>query len=133
MGLEAAPEPNEHLLTSKNIAVYSWDLAEKYGKFLGLNSRQTLGDDELAHYEGIVVKIFLEASNPNHIQLMQKEHDEEVAMKLRAGWSWGPVLDEEARKHPDLLPFNQLPDPVQAKAIFFRSTVLSFRRFWAGY
>lgn len=41
-------------------------------------------------------------------------HDEWCNSLRRAGWRYGPVLDLPGLQHPDLVPFDQLPDQRQA-------------------
>jgi hypothetical protein len=50
-----------------------------------------------------------------------------MAEKLAAGWEYGPVKDAEAKRHPCLVPFNQLPREQQAKDYIFRAVVHALR------
>jgi hypothetical protein len=34
--------------------------------------------------------------------------------KLADGWTYGPALDDDARRHPDLVPYDQLPEDKKA-------------------
>lgn len=43
--------------------------------------------------------------------------------KLAAGWTHGPVKDPEARTHPCLLPWDQLPEHQRLKDVLFVATV----------
>lgn len=42
-------------------------------------------------------------------------HDFWVADHTARGWSWGPVKDRENKKHPSLVPFEDLPETEKAK------------------
>ena len=44
-----------------------------------------------------------------------KNHENWMTYKLANGWRFGPVKDELAKTHPDLLPFDQLPLVEQRK------------------
>ncbi len=50
-------------------------------------------------------------------------HVEWMAEKVRAGWVYGHVKDVEAKIHPCLLPFDQLPEVDQKKDALFRAIV----------
>lgn len=43
-------------------------------------------------------------------RLAANAHDVWARRKLADGWTWGPIVDAAARKHPDLVPYDQLPD-----------------------
>lgn len=47
----------------------------------------------------------------------EQNHKNWMKMKLEQGWVYGPVKDFEAKTHPDLVPFNQLPDIEKRKDI----------------
>jgi hypothetical protein len=50
-------------------------------------------------------------------------HESWMAHKLEAGWQYGPTKDPEAKTHPCLVPFAQLPPEQQAKDFIFRAVV----------
>jgi hypothetical protein len=43
-------------------------------------------------------------------QLAENAHDHWARRRLSEGWSWGPVRDDAAKKHPDLVPYGDLPE-----------------------
>ena len=43
-------------------------------------------------------------------RLAENAHDVWAVQRIRQGWSFGPSRDDEARKHPCLLPYSQLPE-----------------------
>lgn len=51
-------------------------------------------------------------------------HDSWSQTKVEEGWVWGEVKDPEAKTHPCLIPFDELPPYQQAKDHIFRATVL---------
>lgn len=53
----------------------------------------------------------------------EASHEAWMAQKLAEGWKYGPVKDPEAKEHPCLVPFEQLPKEQQAKDFIFRSVV----------
>lgn len=54
------------------------------------------------------------------------QHDNWMAVKLADGWTYGSVKDAEAKTHPCLVPFEQLPKEQQAKDYLFRGVVMGF-------
>lgn len=62
-------------------------------------------------------------ANPNAGDSAQ--HEQRMRDKLAAGWVYGPVKDAEAKTHPCLVPFGQLPAHQQLKDRLFRTAVLS--------
>lgn len=51
------------------------------------------------------------------------QHDAWMADKIAAGWVYGEVKDAEAKTHPCLVPFDDLPPEQQAKDRLFRAIV----------
>jgi hypothetical protein len=47
----------------------------------------------------------------------EDSHQLWMAQKLADGWVYGPVKDREKKTHPDLVPFDQLPEIEQRKDI----------------
>lgn len=46
-------------------------------------------------------------------------HDAWSADKIKDGWVYGPTKDAEAKTHPCLVPFDQLPPHQRAKDVLF--------------
>lgn len=42
--------------------------------------------------------------------LAQNTHDTWACARMKEGWTWGPARDDRLRKHPDLVPYEDLPD-----------------------
>lgn len=55
-------------------------------------------------------------------------HDNWMREKLANGWVYGEVKDADAKTHPCLVPFVQLPPEQQAKDALFRSIVLALTK-----
>jgi hypothetical protein len=53
----------------------------------------------------------------------EQVHDEWRADRDAQGWTWGPVKDSRARRHPCLLPYDQLPPVQQVKDKLFLAVV----------
>lgn len=57
------------------------------------------------------------------------QHEAWMADKVRDGWVYGEVKDAEAKTHPCIVPFDQLPEFQQRKDVLFRAIVNAFRPF----
>ena len=52
-------------------------------------------------------------------------HDNWLSGKKAAGWTYGPVKDPEAKRHPCMVSFDHLPVDQKAKDFLFRQVVHS--------
>ena len=48
-------------------------------------------------------------------EMARLEHESWLAFHQHSGWTWGATRDRAARKHPDLLPWDQLSEESRAK------------------
>lgn len=47
----------------------------------------------------------------DEIELLAKRiHDKWVEKRIQQGWKYGPVRDDKMKIHPDLIPYEQLPE-----------------------
>lgn len=53
----------------------------------------------------------------------QASHESWWAQKVADGWVYGDTKDAEAKTHPCMVPFDQLPREQQAKDFIFRAVV----------
>jgi len=58
-------------------------------------------------------------------------HDSWLKEKVESGWVYGEVKDADARTHPCIVPFEQLPPEQQAKDHLFRGIVNALAPFLA--
>jgi len=42
--------------------------------------------------------------------LAKNAHDNWALQRMDEGWVFGPSRDDEAKKHPDLIPYDELPE-----------------------
>lgn len=54
-------------------------------------------------------------------------HESWYAEKERTGWKYGPVKNPEAKEHPCMVPFDQLPPEQQLKDKLFKAIVEVFK------
>lgn len=43
-------------------------------------------------------------------RLAENAHDVWAARRMAEGWTYGPKRDDAAKKHPDLVPYSELPE-----------------------
>ena len=55
-------------------------------------------------------------------------HDSWMRRKVAEGWVYGDVKDPDAKTHPCIVPFDELPSDQQQKDYLFRAVVRSFVR-----
>lgn len=60
-------------------------------------------------------------------------HDLWMDRKISLGWTLGEAKDEEAKTHPCLVPYMDLPQQQRIKDAVFMDTVLGLREFLIGY
>lgn len=53
----------------------------------------------------------------------ESSHSGWMMERLNAGWVYGPVLDRAAKIHPNLVPYDQLPEAQQRKDALFLGIV----------
>ncbi len=46
-------------------------------------------------------------------ELSRAEHDRWMAAKLVQGWTYGAIRDDKARLHPDIVPYDDLSEPIK--------------------
>lgn len=62
----------------------------------------------------------------------EASHEAWMAFKRQEGWSYGPEKDAKLKRHPCMVPFDQLPEAQQAKDILFRNVVHSLKHLYEG-
>lgn len=57
----------------------------------------------------------------------EASHVEWMREKVESGWVYGETKDPEAKTHPCIVPFDELPKDQQAKDFIFRAVVHALR------
>lgn len=108
---------------------------------------ESVGDYSQKHWheaeewqrESAVKGVQFRLDNPNASESAQ--HDSWMAEKVAAGWVYGETKDAEAKTHPCIVPFHELPEHQQKKDKLFcaivdalkpESTVLEHKNGYAG-
>lgn len=42
--------------------------------------------------------------------IARNTHEVWSAGRIRQGWTWGPVRDDNLKQHPDIIPYEELPE-----------------------
>jgi hypothetical protein len=56
------------------------------------------------------------------------QHDQWMAEKRAAGWSYGPVKDGKKKTHPSLVPYTELPETERRKDALFQAVIDALTR-----
>lgn len=75
--------------------------------------------------ESAIVGVEFALNNPD--APVSSQHDSWMKDKLDNGWKYGVVKDPEAKTHPCLVPFVDLPKEQQAKDYIFKAIVNSLK------
>jgi len=51
-------------------------------------------------------------------KLAENAHENWARLRLQQGWSYGPRRDDEAKKHPNLVPYEALSEVDKAVLVF---------------
>jgi len=57
----------------------------------------------------------------------EASHESWMTQKIADGWSWGENKDPEAKTHPCIVPFGELPPEQRAKDFIFRAVVRALK------
>lgn len=117
----AFPYLRQPLLEPAEIARIAHELNRAY--CLALGDLSQLPWDEAPEWqrESVLAGVMLHLSNPDAGP--EASHEAWKAHQLAKGWQYGPAKDVEAKTHPCLVPFAELPVEQQAKDFLFRAIV----------
>lgn len=59
---------------------------------------------------------------------VEAQHENWRSDKIKDGWVYGPVKNEETKEHPCMVPFDELPPEQKAKDFLFQAVVEAFTR-----
>lgn len=111
-------------MNSNDIARTCHEVNRAYCEALGDHSQPTWGDAPEWQRSSARMGVDLHTMGnfgpeSSHISWMRQKEAE--------GWVYGPVKDPEAKQHPCMVPFAQLPVAQQAKDFIFRAVVHALR------
>lgn len=104
-----------------NVARVCHEANRAYCQSLGDNSQPSWDDAPDWQKSSAMSGVVFHYQNPEAGD--SAAHDKWMKDKLKDGWVFGEVKDPEAKTHPCLVPFNELPVEQQIKDTLFRSIV----------
>jgi len=92
-----------------------------YCEALGDHSQVPWDEAPQWQKDSAVIGVRLHTSNPDAGP--QASHESWLKQKVEEGWTYGVTKDAEAKTHPCMVPFADLPVAQQAKDFIFRAVV----------
>lgn len=108
-------------MKKKEIARVAHEVNRAYCQALGDDSQPPWEEAPDWQIESAFDGVHLHTTNPNAGP--EVSHQEWMNFKTQRGWVYGTEKDEEAKTHPCLVPFADLPVEQKAKDYIFRAVV----------
>lgn len=103
------------------IAPYCHEMNRVWCAYHGDNSQKSWNEAEQWQRDSAIKGVEFRLANPDAAESAQ--HDAWSADKVEEGWVYGKIKDAEAKTHPCLVPFDQLPEFQQKKDKLFCAIV----------
>ena len=94
---------------------------KKYCKSIGDDTQKAWGGSPDWQKESAIAGVRFHIANPDASD--DASHNSWMEQKVADGWVFGEVKDADAKTHPCMVPFEDLPAEQQAKDALFRKTV----------
>lgn len=107
-------------MTIDEIARMTHEVNRAYCQALGDNSQPAWEDAPDWQRESAIKGVHLHLAGDHG---PDASHAAWMAEKTATGWVYGPVKNPEAKEHPCMVPFAELPREQQAKDYIFRAVV----------
>ena len=108
-------------MTTVQIAKVCHEVNRAYCQALGDDSQVPWSEAPAWQKDSIVNGVNMHLLDPH--ATVAASHEAWMAEKIAAGWTYGGLKDEQAKTHPCMVPFDQLPRDQQAKDFIFRAVV----------
>jgi hypothetical protein len=108
-------------MTEEQIARACHEVNRAYCQALGDDSQPTWEDAPAWQRDSAYAGVRLHRGNPEASPAAS--HESWMAQKVAEGWTYAPVKDAEQRRHPCMVPFENLSREQQAKDFIFRAVV----------
>lgn len=99
------------------------DISRAYNEAIGDPVQAPWDEISEPQRQGLLSAVLGYVRNP--LLTPEVAHASWMQSRLAEGWVWGPVLDREAKVHPNLVDYSKLSPIQKAKDFIFRQTVLS--------
>ena len=118
-----ADDENEraHEAQVEHIASVCHEVNRGYCVSLGDHSQPAWKDAPAWQRESVIAGVRAALADPN--RQPGDSHAGWLEHKLREGWKYGPFKDPEAKLHPCMVPFDELPREQRAKDYLFLAVV----------
>ena len=108
-------------MTPIQIARVAHEVNRGYCRALGDHSQPAWEDAPDWQRASALLGVELHTNNPD--AGVEASHASWSAQKVADGWVYGPTKDPVAKRHPCLVPFNELPVAQQAKDYIFKAVI----------
>lgn len=109
------------MITTADIARVAHEVNRAYCASIGDNSQLPWDEAPDWQKESAVKGIEMHLANPDTTP--EQSHEAWMAHKAAEGWVYGEVKDPEAKTHPAMLPYDQLPTEQRTKDYLFKAVV----------
>ena len=103
------------------IAAVAYAVNAAYALSLGDESLPVWSEAPQEHRDRMLAGVQMHIDNPDTTP--EQAHAKWLESMTAQGWTYGEVKDVEAKKHPCILPFNELPQAQRSKDSIFRAVV----------
>lgn len=111
------------MLTNEQIASITHAANRAYRVVIGEDPGPEWADLDAEQQQGVINGVVkAPTTSPSRL------HDEWANEKTEAGWVYGAEKNVEARTHPQLVPYDQLPEEQRRKDMLFRGVVTGLVR-----
>lgn len=105
------------------IAAVAHSINAAYCRAIGDDSQTTWDEAQEWQQQSAINGVNMHLANPDATP--EDSHASWLAQKIEEGWVYGEEKDAEAKTHPCVLPYDELPESQKAKDYIFRETVHS--------
>lgn len=113
-------------MTDELIAHVAHEVNRAYCQSLGDDSQLPWEDAPQWQRDSAIAGVKLHRENPEAGP--EASHQSWMAQKTADGWTYGPAKNPDAKQHPCMVPFADLPKEQQAKDYLFRAVVVTLDR-----
>lgn len=110
-------------MTVDHIARVTHEANRAYCASIGDTSQVPWDEAPKWQRDSAIAGVKAKIDNPAMTAAMQ--HESWSALKVKEGWTYGPVKNPEAKHHPCLVPYSDLPEEQKRKDALFGAVVLA--------
>lgn len=103
------------------IALVAHEVNRAYCASLGDESQKPWADADDWQKQSALKGVEMHLANPDATP--EQSHEAWLADKVAQGWTYGEIKDVDAKKHPCILPYAELPQEQRSKDFLFRAVV----------